>query len=31
VTVPGIEPGETWFWNYRTQEFYEGPELAQPQ
>jgi hypothetical protein len=26
-----FEPGETWFWNYRTEEYYDGPELADPQ
>jgi hypothetical protein len=29
--VRSFEPGETWFWNYRSQEFYDGPELAAPQ
>ena len=24
------EPGEDWFWNYRTNEYYDGPELAAP-
>jgi hypothetical protein len=29
--VRSFEPGETWFWSYQTQEFYDGPELAEPQ
>jgi hypothetical protein len=29
--VRSFEPGETWFWNYRTEQFYDGPELADPQ
>jgi len=28
--IQSFEPGESWFWNYRTEEFYEGPELAPP-
>lgn len=28
--VQSYEPGEDWFWNYRTEEMYDGPELAQP-
>lgn len=26
-----FEPGEAWFWDYRTQDFTRGPELAPPQ
>jgi hypothetical protein len=25
------EPGEDWFWDYTTDEFLDGPELAPPQ
>ena len=25
-----FEPGETWFWNYETSAYYDGPELAAP-
>lgn len=25
-----FEPGETWFWNYETQEMFEGPHVASP-
>ncbi|WP_104167937.1 UBP-type zinc finger domain-containing protein [Arthrobacter sp. SX1312] len=25
-----FEPGEDWFWDYRTQEFVDGPALAEP-
>jgi hypothetical protein len=28
--VRSFEPGETWFWNYATEEFADGPELAPP-
>jgi hypothetical protein len=26
-----FEPGETWFWNYRTNDYVDGPTLAPPQ
>jgi hypothetical protein len=29
--VRSFEPGEDWFWNYQTEEFYDGPALADPQ
>ncbi|MGF7121862.1 UBP-type zinc finger domain-containing protein [Rhodococcus sp. TAF43] len=29
--IRSFEPGEDWFWDYRTQGFAEGPELAPPQ
>jgi hypothetical protein len=30
--IRSFEPGETWFWNYDTSQFYEGgPELAPPE
>ena len=28
--VQSFEPGEDWFWDYRTEQFYDGPELASP-
>ena len=29
--VQSFEPGESWFWNYRTESYYDGPVLADPQ
>ena len=30
--ITSFEPGEAWFWDYDTSEFYEsGPELAPPE
>jgi hypothetical protein len=29
--IRSFEPGEDWFWDYVSQKFYEGPELAAPQ
>jgi ubiquitin-hydrolase Zn-finger-containing protein len=29
--IRSFEPGESWFWNYRTEEFYDGPQLAPPE
>ena len=30
--IRSFEPGETWFWSYPSEDFYEtGPELAGPQ
>lgn len=29
--VQSFEPGEDWFWNYRTEAYYDGPVLADPQ
>ncbi len=30
--IRSFEPGETWFWSYPSEDFYEtGPELAAPQ
>jgi hypothetical protein len=26
-----FEPGESWFWNYETEDYYDGPRLADPQ
>jgi len=28
--VMSYEPGEDWFWNYRTASMYEGPALVPP-
>jgi hypothetical protein len=28
--IASFEPGETWFYDYRTQEYINGPELAAP-
>ena len=29
--VRSFEPGEDWFWDYTTEQYYDGPELAAPQ
>ena len=29
--VQSFEPGEDWFWDYRTESFANGPRLADPQ
>jgi hypothetical protein len=28
--IRSFEPGEDWFWNYETNDYYDGPELAPP-
>jgi hypothetical protein len=28
--VQSFEPGESWFWDYQTEEYYDGPDLAAP-
>jgi len=28
--ISSFEPGETWFYDYRSEEFFDGPELAPP-
>ncbi len=28
--VQSFEPGESWFWNYATDDFLDGPRLAAP-
>jgi hypothetical protein len=28
--IRSFEPGEDWFWNYDTNEYYDGPDLAAP-
>jgi hypothetical protein len=29
--IRSFEPGEDWFWNYATEEYYDGPPLPDPQ
>jgi Zn-finger in ubiquitin-hydrolases and other protein len=29
--IRSFEPGESWFWSYQTEEFYDGPPLAPPE
>jgi Zn-finger in ubiquitin-hydrolases and other protein len=29
--VQSFEPGETWFWDYTGRDYYDGPQLADPQ
>ena len=29
--VQSFEPGETWFWDYESEDYYDGPVLADPQ
>lgn len=29
--VRTFEPEEDWFWDYRTEDYYDGPQLAPPQ
>ena len=29
--VRSFEPGEDWFWDYRTEQYYDGPALAPPE
>ncbi len=29
--VQSFEPGEDWFWDYRTEEYADGPVMAPPQ
>jgi ubiquitin-hydrolase Zn-finger-containing protein len=28
--IRSFEPGEDWFWNYDTDQYYDGPELMPP-
>ena len=28
--IQSFEPGETWYWDYRSDQYFEGPELAPP-
>jgi Zn-finger in ubiquitin-hydrolases and other protein len=29
--IRSFEPGEDWFWNYRTDDYMDGPRLAPPE
>jgi len=29
--IQSFEPGEDWFWNYQTEDYADGPALADPQ
>jgi hypothetical protein len=29
--VQSFEPGETWFWDYVSNDYYDGPRLSDPQ
>ena len=29
--VTSFEPGEDWFWDYASEDYYNGPRLADPQ
>jgi hypothetical protein len=29
--VQSFEPGEDWFWDYTSRDYYDGPQLADPQ
>jgi hypothetical protein len=29
--IRSFEPGEDWFWNYGTNEYYDGPALVDPE
>jgi hypothetical protein len=29
--IRSFEPGEAWFWDYQTNDYYDGPDLAPPQ
>lgn len=29
--VRSFEPGEDWFWDYESEQYYEGPELVPPE
>jgi hypothetical protein len=29
--VQSFEPGENWFWDYVSEDYYDGPMLADPQ
>ena len=28
--IRSFEPGEDWFWDFRTEDYYDGPDLAEP-
>lgn len=29
--IRSFEPGEDWFWDYSSNQYYDGPELAPPE
>jgi hypothetical protein len=29
--IRSFEPGESWFWDFTTEDYYDGPRLAGPQ
>jgi Zn-finger in ubiquitin-hydrolases and other protein len=29
--IRSFEPGEDWYWDFETEDYYEGPRLADPQ
>lgn len=29
--IRSFEPGEDWFWDFTTQDYYDGPDLVDPQ
>lgn len=29
--VRSFEPGESWFWDYASEQYYDGPQLVDPQ
>jgi Zn-finger in ubiquitin-hydrolases and other protein len=29
--IRSFEPGEAWFWNFRTEDYLDGPDMAPPQ
>ncbi len=29
--IQSFEPGESWFWNYADEQFYDGPQLPAPE
>src|SRR5436309_1432832 len=31
LLIRSFEPGEDWFYNFQTEEFFEGPRLAPPE
>jgi hypothetical protein len=31
AVIRSFEPGESWFWSFETDDYYDGPDLADPQ
>ena len=31
TVIRSFEPGETWFWDYESEQFFEGPALVAPE